>query len=60
MTLTPAKCEFGVTSGTLLRHIVSRKGIIVDPDKVKEIMEASTPANAKALSRFFGQIRWLS
>ena len=33
------KCVFGVTSGKLLGHIVSEKGIEVDPDKIKAIQE---------------------
>ena len=44
----------------LLGYIVCREGIAVDPDKVKVILEAPTPTNAKALSRFLGQIRWHS
>ena len=60
LSLNPAKCAFGVTSGTLLGHIVSEEGIAVDPDKVKAILEAPAPLNAKALSRFLGQIRWHS
>ena len=57
LSLNPAKCAFGVTSGTLLGHIVSEEGIAVDLDKVNAILEAPTPTNAKALSRFMGQIR---
>ena len=30
------------------------------PDKVKEILEAPAPTNAKTLNRFLGQIRWHS
>ena len=41
-----------VTSGNLLGHIVNKDGIAVDPDKVRTILEAPTPSNAKALSRF--------
>ena len=37
--LNPKKCTFGVTSGKLLRFIVSQKGIEVDPDKIKAIIE---------------------
>ena len=37
LRLNPKKCVFGVTSGKLLGHIVSQKGIEVDPDKVKAI-----------------------
>jgi hypothetical protein len=44
----------------LLGHIVSKDGIAMDPDKVKAILEAPSPHNAKALSRFLGQIRWHS
>ena len=41
-----AKCVFGVKSGTVLGHIVSKEWIVVDPDKVKAILEAPTPNNA--------------
>ena len=39
---------------------MSEEGIALDPDKVKAILEAPTPLNGKALSRFLGQIRWHS
>jgi hypothetical protein len=54
------KCAFPVTSGMLLNHIVSKEGIAMDPNKVKAILEAPASHNAKALSRFLGQIRWHS
>ena len=60
LSLNPAKCAFAVASGMLLGHIVSKDGIAMDPDKVKAILEAPAPTNAKALSRFLGQIRWHS
>ena len=60
LSLNPAKCTFRVTSGALLGHIVSQEGIAVDPDKVKAILDAPAPTNAKSLSRFLGQIRWHS
>ena len=60
LSLNPAKCIFEVTRGTLLGYIVSKDGIVVDPDKVKAILEAPAPTTAKALSRFIGQIRWHS
>ena len=37
LKLNPAKCTFGVTFIKLLGFIVSRKGIEVDPDKIKAI-----------------------
>ena len=45
LSLNPIKCAFGVTSRTLLGHIVSREGFVVDPDKVKAIIEAPPPTN---------------
>ena len=32
----------------------------MDPNKVQAILNAPAPSNAKALSRFLGQIRWHS
>ena len=60
LSLNPAKCVFGVASGNLLGHIVSKDGITVHLDKGREILKAPTPNNAKALSRFLVQIRWHS
>ena len=53
LRLNLTKCAFEVTTDSLLGHIVSEEGIVVDPDKIKAIMEAPTPTNAKALSQFF-------
>ena len=39
LRLNPAKCTFRVKSEKLLGFIVSHKGIEVDPDKVKAILE---------------------
>ncbi|PKI55417.1 hypothetical protein CRG98_024190 [Punica granatum] len=44
LRLNPAKYTFGVKSGKLLGFIVSEKGIEVDPDKVKAIMELPPPS----------------
>ena len=60
LSLNLAKCAFGLTSGTLLGHIVIQEGIAVNPDKVRAILEAPKPTNSKALCWFLGQIRWHS
>ena len=49
LSLNPAKCAFGVTSGAQLGHIVSKEGIGVDPGKIEAIIKSSTPKNAKQL-----------
>ena len=47
LRLNPKKCVFGVTSGKMLGHIVSWRGIEVDPDIVKAIQEIPTPKTEK-------------
>lgn len=37
------KCVFGVTSGIFFGYIVSRRGIEVDPTKVKAILDMPLP-----------------
>ena len=60
LSLNLAKCAFGVTSGALLGHIVSKEGISIDPNKIKAIIEVKSPTNAKSLTRFLGKICWHS
>ena len=49
LILNPKKCIFRVTSGKLLGHIVSQRGIEVDPDKVKAIREMPLPKTEKEI-----------
>ena len=39
LRLNPKKCTFGVTSGKLLGYMVNERGIKVDPDKIKVILD---------------------
>ena len=39
MKLNPIKCAFGVTAGKFLGFMVSHRGIEVNPEKVRAIME---------------------
>ena len=39
LRLNPKKCTFGVTSGKLLGFMVSQRGIEVNPNKIKAIVE---------------------
>ena len=54
LRLNPAKCTFGVKSGKLLCFIVSQKGIEVDPNKVKAILEMPKPHIEKQFQGFLG------
>ena len=43
LKLNPTKCTFGATFGKLLGFIINRKGIEVDPDKIKAILNLPPP-----------------
>ena len=56
LKLNPAKCTFGATSRKLIGFIISRKGIKVDPDKIKAIQNLPPPRTQKEVRGFFGKI----
>ena len=37
ISLNPKKCVFVVLDGKLLGHIISKKGILIDPERIKAI-----------------------
>ena len=43
MKLNPAKCVFAITLGKFLGFMVSQRGIEVNPNKVKTIIEVKSP-----------------
>ena len=43
LKLNPAKCTFGATSGKLLGFVVSKKGIVIDSDKIRAIQDLPLP-----------------
>ena len=47
MKVNPSKCVFGVFSGKFLGFMVSQKGIKANPEKVKTILEMSSPKSIK-------------
>ena len=54
LTLKPNKCFFLKRSIKFLGHIVSDKGILPDPDRVKAISQLKTPTTVKELRSFLG------
>lgn len=49
-----SKCEFGCTSIGYLGHIMSGKGVSVDPVKIQVIKDWLVPTTLKALRGFLG------
>ena len=56
LRLNPKKCVFRVTSGKLLGHIVSERGIEIDPDKIKAIQEMLVPKIEKDARGFIEKL----
>ena len=54
MKLKPAKCHLLKKSVHYLGHVVSKKGIETDPEKVKCIGDWPTPVSSKELRQFIG------
>jgi hypothetical protein len=49
-----SKCEFWIDKVPFLGHIISNGGIVVDPAKVKEIMEWRVPTTVTKIRSFLG------
>ncbi|GKV28094.1 hypothetical protein SLEP1_g37185 [Rubroshorea leprosula] len=56
MWLNPAKCIFGVESGKFLGFMVSRRGIEVNPEKIRAIAEMEPPKSVKDIQRLTGRV----
>ena len=54
--LNPSKCAFGVTAGKFLGFMESQKGIKVNLDKVRAIMELMSSKNIKEVLRFSSNV----
>jgi len=52
----PGKCFLGMESGVLLGHVVSRKGLEVDSDKIKAILALLAPTTVREVRGFLGCI----
>ena len=59
ISLNPKKCVFVVTEGKLLGHVVSKKGISIDPKRIKAIEQIPLPHNKKGMQSFMGTITFM-
>ena len=56
LVLSWEKSHFMVTEGIVLGHIISEKGIKVDPTKVELISNLSPPSSVKQIRSFLGHV----
>nr|KYP56848.1 Retrovirus-related Pol polyprotein from transposon opus [Cajanus cajan] len=57
--MNPLKCAFGVSAGDFLGFIVHQKGIEIDKNQTRAIMETKPPSNNKELQSLLGKINFL-
>ena len=60
MRSNPKKYTFGVISGKLLGHMVSGRGIEVDPNKIKAILGMLASKTEKEIRGFLGRLQYIS
>ena len=58
LTINLEKCEFGYSEVKYLGFIVNEKGLLMDEDKIKPILEFATTKNVKQLQRIIGMTSW--
>jgi len=48
ISLNPKKSIFAVTEGKLMGHILSKEGIVIDPERIETIMRIQPPTNKRS------------
>ena len=54
LKLKPSKCHFGQKKVKFLGHVISKDGVLPDPDKVSAIKEYPVPRSVKDVRAFLG------
>ena len=57
--MNPLKCAFGVCASDFLGFVVHKKGIEINQNKTKAIMETNAPSTNKELQSLLGKINFL-
>ena len=55
ISLNPKKSHFAMEEGKLLGHIISKRGIKIDPDRVETIQQIGLPRNKKRSNHSLGK-----
>jgi len=59
ISLNSKKYFFALSEGNILGFIVSKEGIHIDPNRIREIFEIPLPHNKKSMQSFLGQINFV-
>ena len=59
LKLNPLKCNFSVQAGNFLGFLIHQKGVEIDKNKVRAVLEAKLPQTKREPQRFLGQVNYL-
>eukprot|EP00253_Pinus_taeda_P020923 PITA_20923 len=59
LSLNPKKSLFTMEEGKILKHIISKDGIHIEPACVQEIQQINLPSNKKEIQSFNGKMNFL-
>ena len=60
LKLNPTKCSLGATSKKLLGFVVSKRGIEIDPKKVRATRDLPPPQTQKKVKSFMGRLNYIA
>ncbi|XP_075640281.1 uncharacterized protein LOC142612035 [Castanea sativa] len=60
LRLNASKCSFGVGSGKFLGYMITHRGIEVNPDQIKAVLDLHPPQNPKEVQKLAGMIAALN
>lgn len=60
LTVNPNKVKYATSSVSFLGHIISPRGIHIDPARTQTIAEYPSPRNVKEVARFVGMVNFFS
>lgn len=58
-SLNPKKCVFRVVEGNLLGHVISERGISINPNRVEALLKLQMPRSKKEMRSFFGKTNFV-
>jgi hypothetical protein len=59
LTVNPAKVKFATSHLSFLGHIISTNGVMIDPDRTRNITKFPPPRDVKGIARFLGMVIFL-
>jgi hypothetical protein len=51
-----SKCKFWLTQVAFLGHVISARGVSVDPEKVRDVLNWKPPTNVSEIRSFLGLV----